>query len=177
MLWHGQLCWALGEGGRIRQGGRNAWELRKLCQAMAEKNCAGGSCCWPCRRPVWGWHHCQAAAGPGSGLCPASALCLAVPREQNGCACGFCLCGLSYCGVVWGCTGSNPGQGPGCRGIRTGTGTGIQLCPTAVGAMAVKGAESRCCTRAARGWLLPSSSATTQCVLLLVWLLVTDRLG
>lgn len=43
--------------------------------------------------------------------------------------------------VVWGCTGSASGQGPGCRGIRTGTGAGIQLCLTVMGVIAVKGAE------------------------------------
>lgn len=138
---------------------------------------AGGFWCRPCCGAVWSRHRRQAAAGSGWWLCPASPWCLAVPREEEGCACGFWLCGTSCCGAVWGCPGSAPGQGPGCRGSGTGIGAGIQLCPTILGAITAKGAGRRCRARAAPGRLLPTASATTQRVLPLLWLLVADRPG
>lgn len=111
--------------------------------------CTGAEEVVPCRRLL-------APALPGcsrSGrwLCPAPALCLAVPREEKGCACGFWLCGTSRRAAVWGRPGSAPGRGPGRRG--SGTGVGIRLCP------AILGAGRRSCPGAARGRLLPAPSA------------------
>lgn len=92
-------------GMRQDQEGRNtpdAHELRKLCQAMAEENVL-------CSQPL-----VLASLGlaplPGLWLCPASALCLAVPWEENGCACGSWLCGLFCCGLglCWQCSWTMP---------------------------------------------------------------------